>query len=180
MNLLKRCEQKCHNIVRFGRHQPRDKLLFKTTIFYCWPRNWSALTPQYKMPLYHPKTLVRTCCLPLSLSLPDLHILFTLALPGWCLCTVISSVTCHWGHGPHHAGTNLTQPLIFFLHPLFTLFTLFSCMSLIWCVYSDKRICAFVHIWVSVFRVVVLESRPTDNPTAFSNLYILAGHENSY
>lgn len=31
-----------------------------------------------------------------------------------------------------------------------------------------------------VFRVVVLESRPTDNPTAFSNLYILAGHENSY
>ncbi|XP_062470376.1 mitogen-activated protein kinase kinase kinase kinase 3 isoform X7 [Pezoporus occidentalis] len=29
-------------------------------------------------------------------------------------------------------------------------------------------------------RVVVLESRPTDNPTANSNLYILAGHENSY
>uniref|UniRef100_A0AAY4AE32 Mitogen-activated protein kinase kinase kinase kinase n=1 Tax=Denticeps clupeoides TaxID=299321 RepID=A0AAY4AE32_9TELE len=29
-------------------------------------------------------------------------------------------------------------------------------------------------------RVVVLESRPTDNPTAYSNLYILAGHENSY
>ncbi|XP_075564260.1 mitogen-activated protein kinase kinase kinase kinase 3 isoform X5 [Pelecanus crispus] len=29
-------------------------------------------------------------------------------------------------------------------------------------------------------RVVVLESRPTDNPTAKSNLYILAGHENSY
>ncbi|XP_066535082.1 mitogen-activated protein kinase kinase kinase kinase 5 [Hoplias malabaricus] len=29
-------------------------------------------------------------------------------------------------------------------------------------------------------RVVVLESRPTDHPTAFSNLYILAGHENSY
>ncbi|KAA0718191.1 Mitogen-activated protein kinase kinase kinase kinase 5 [Triplophysa tibetana] len=29
-------------------------------------------------------------------------------------------------------------------------------------------------------RVVVLESRPTDNPTSFSNLYILAGHENSY
>uniref|UniRef100_A0A8C8FNR2 Mitogen-activated protein kinase kinase kinase kinase n=1 Tax=Oncorhynchus tshawytscha TaxID=74940 RepID=A0A8C8FNR2_ONCTS len=29
-------------------------------------------------------------------------------------------------------------------------------------------------------RVVVLESRPTDNPTAPSNLYILAGHENSY
>uniref|UniRef100_A0A3Q2VU91 Mitogen-activated protein kinase kinase kinase kinase n=1 Tax=Haplochromis burtoni TaxID=8153 RepID=A0A3Q2VU91_HAPBU len=28
--------------------------------------------------------------------------------------------------------------------------------------------------------VVVLESRPTDNPTALSNLYILAGHENSY
>uniref|UniRef100_A0A8C8DWA7 Mitogen-activated protein kinase kinase kinase kinase n=1 Tax=Oryzias sinensis TaxID=183150 RepID=A0A8C8DWA7_9TELE len=31
-----------------------------------------------------------------------------------------------------------------------------------------------------VRRVVVLESRPTDNPTAHSNLYILAGHENSY
>uniref|UniRef100_A0A6I8R2N4 Mitogen-activated protein kinase kinase kinase kinase n=1 Tax=Xenopus tropicalis TaxID=8364 RepID=A0A6I8R2N4_XENTR len=29
-------------------------------------------------------------------------------------------------------------------------------------------------------RVVVLESRPTMNPTAHSNLYILAGHENSY
>ncbi|XP_038141043.1 mitogen-activated protein kinase kinase kinase kinase 5 isoform X5 [Cyprinodon tularosa] len=29
-------------------------------------------------------------------------------------------------------------------------------------------------------RVVVLESRPTDNSTALSNLYILAGHENSY
>ncbi|KAM6917911.1 mitogen-activated protein kinase kinase kinase kinase 5 [Lycodopsis pacificus] len=29
-------------------------------------------------------------------------------------------------------------------------------------------------------RVVVLQSRPTDNPTAYSNLYILAGHENSY
>lgn len=29
-------------------------------------------------------------------------------------------------------------------------------------------------------RVVVLESRPTDNPTAHSNLYTLAGHENSY
>lgn len=29
-------------------------------------------------------------------------------------------------------------------------------------------------------RVVVLESRPTDHPTAQSNLYILAGHENSY
>ncbi|XP_051531440.1 mitogen-activated protein kinase kinase kinase kinase 3 isoform X4 [Myxocyprinus asiaticus] len=29
-------------------------------------------------------------------------------------------------------------------------------------------------------RVVVLESRPTDNPMAHSNLYILAGHENSY
>ncbi|XP_024912417.1 mitogen-activated protein kinase kinase kinase kinase 5 isoform X4 [Cynoglossus semilaevis] len=29
-------------------------------------------------------------------------------------------------------------------------------------------------------RVVVLESRPTDNPTALSNLCILAGHENSY
>ncbi|XP_075964714.1 mitogen-activated protein kinase kinase kinase kinase 5 isoform X1 [Anarhichas minor] len=29
-------------------------------------------------------------------------------------------------------------------------------------------------------RVVVLQSRPTVNPTAHSNLYILAGHENSY
>ncbi|XP_038570615.1 mitogen-activated protein kinase kinase kinase kinase 3-like isoform X1 [Micropterus salmoides] len=29
-------------------------------------------------------------------------------------------------------------------------------------------------------RVVVLESRATDNPTEHSNLYILAGHENSY
>uniref|UniRef100_A0A8C2DRX0 Mitogen-activated protein kinase kinase kinase kinase n=1 Tax=Cyprinus carpio TaxID=7962 RepID=A0A8C2DRX0_CYPCA len=29
-------------------------------------------------------------------------------------------------------------------------------------------------------RVVVLESKPTEDPTAQSNLYILAGHENSY
>ncbi|XP_063047389.1 mitogen-activated protein kinase kinase kinase kinase 3 [Engraulis encrasicolus] len=29
-------------------------------------------------------------------------------------------------------------------------------------------------------RTVILESRPTENPTAHSNLYILAGHENSY
>lgn len=29
-------------------------------------------------------------------------------------------------------------------------------------------------------RVVVLESRATDNPTEHSNLYILTGHENSY
>uniref|UniRef100_A0A671MYK6 Mitogen-activated protein kinase kinase kinase kinase n=1 Tax=Sinocyclocheilus anshuiensis TaxID=1608454 RepID=A0A671MYK6_9TELE len=29
-------------------------------------------------------------------------------------------------------------------------------------------------------RVVVLESKPTEDPTARSNLYILAGHENSY
>ncbi|XP_034041353.1 mitogen-activated protein kinase kinase kinase kinase 3-like [Thalassophryne amazonica] len=33
---------------------------------------------------------------------------------------------------------------------------------------------------LSLPRVVVLESRPTENPTAHSNLYILAGHENSY
>ncbi|XP_061601737.1 mitogen-activated protein kinase kinase kinase kinase 3-like isoform X9 [Cololabis saira] len=33
---------------------------------------------------------------------------------------------------------------------------------------------------LALTRVVVLESRPTDNPTANSNLYILAGHENSY
>lgn len=38
-----------------------------------------------------------------------------------------------------------------------------------------------VHLFnLFIFRVVVLESRPTDNPTANSNLYILAGHENSY
>ena len=36
------------------------------------------------------------------------------------------------------------------------------------------------YVFVYYFRVVVLESRPTDNPTANSNLYILAGHENSY
>jgi hypothetical protein len=29
-------------------------------------------------------------------------------------------------------------------------------------------------------RDVILESRPTINQTAHSNLYILAGHENSY
>lgn len=41
--------------------------------------------------------------------------------------------------------------------------------------------CVKVTLCVVLFcRVVVLESRPTDNPTALSNLYILAGHENSY
>ncbi|KAH0622824.1 hypothetical protein JD844_025538 [Phrynosoma platyrhinos] len=47
---------------------------------------------------------------------------------------------------------------------------------------------SWLHIFAIIFmlclffppRVVVLESRPTDNPTANSNLYILAGHENSY
>lgn len=29
-------------------------------------------------------------------------------------------------------------------------------------------------------RVVFLESRPTEDPSLASNLYILAGHENSY
>nr|XP_006815628.1 PREDICTED: mitogen-activated protein kinase kinase kinase kinase 5 [Saccoglossus kowalevskii] len=29
-------------------------------------------------------------------------------------------------------------------------------------------------------KVIILESRPTDDPTAQSNLYILAGHENTY
>lgn len=134
----------------------------------------------YKMSLYHPKTLVRTCCLSLSLSLPDLHILFTLALPGWCLCAVISSVTCHWGHKPLHAGTNLTQPLIFSLRPLFTLSLHLSPVHYSYAVYSYKCVWVLIYICPSVFRVVVLESRPTDNPTAFSNLYILAGHENSY
>uniref|UniRef100_A0A672K1L0 Mitogen-activated protein kinase kinase kinase kinase n=1 Tax=Sinocyclocheilus grahami TaxID=75366 RepID=A0A672K1L0_SINGR len=41
----------------------------------------------------------------------------------------------------------------------------------------------YIYLSVDAFRpvmVVVLESRPTDNPTALSNLYILAGHENSY
>lgn len=43
-------------------------------------------------------------------------------------------------------------------------------------------ICQNYCFWDVLFfpRVVVLESRPTDNPTANSNLYILAGHENSY
>lgn len=41
----------------------------------------------------------------------------------------------------------------------------------------NKGVCILL---ACLFRVVVLESRPTDNPTADSNLYILAGHENSY
>ncbi|KAG9481147.1 hypothetical protein GDO78_010415 [Eleutherodactylus coqui] len=40
---------------------------------------------------------------------------------------------------------------------------------------NEVRIFIFDRLWV-----VVLESRPTSNPTAHSNLYILAGHENSY
>ncbi|KAI4813309.1 hypothetical protein KUCAC02_024641 [Chaenocephalus aceratus] len=51
-----------------------------------------------------------------------------------------------------------------------------SKLTWIWCV----CVCACVFDCVCFFRVVVLESRPTDNPTAHSNLYILAGHENSY
>uniref|UniRef100_A0AAV2JNP8 non-specific serine/threonine protein kinase n=1 Tax=Knipowitschia caucasica TaxID=637954 RepID=A0AAV2JNP8_KNICA len=45
---------------------------------------------------------------------------------------------------------------------------------------ADSRDPDAEDIGVTLPRVVVLESRPTDNPTANSNLYILAGHENSY
>uniref|UniRef100_A0A8C5G837 non-specific serine/threonine protein kinase n=1 Tax=Gouania willdenowi TaxID=441366 RepID=A0A8C5G837_GOUWI len=46
---------------------------------------------------------------------------------------------------------------------------------------NEVRLINTSKVFVCVcFRVVVLESRPTDNPTANSNLYILAGHENSY
>uniref|UniRef100_A0A8C5IX83 non-specific serine/threonine protein kinase n=1 Tax=Junco hyemalis TaxID=40217 RepID=A0A8C5IX83_JUNHY len=56
----------------------------------------------------------------------------------------------------------------------------------------DLNICIFLQVTQEISdetrvfrllgsdRVVVLESRPTENPTAHSNLYILAGHENSY
>lgn len=44
--------------------------------------------------------------------------------------------------------------------------------------YNPEQDCLL--LCCSLYRVVVLESRPTDNPTALSNLYILAGHENSY
>uniref|UniRef100_A0A671NTI9 non-specific serine/threonine protein kinase n=1 Tax=Sinocyclocheilus anshuiensis TaxID=1608454 RepID=A0A671NTI9_9TELE len=50
---------------------------------------------------------------------------------------------------------------------------------LLYMVHVDFDKCLCINICVR-FRVVVLESRPTDNPTALSNLYILAGHENSY
>uniref|UniRef100_A0A673M6Z0 non-specific serine/threonine protein kinase n=1 Tax=Sinocyclocheilus rhinocerous TaxID=307959 RepID=A0A673M6Z0_9TELE len=42
--------------------------------------------------------------------------------------------------------------------------------------------CIYLHFLspLNLAVMVVLESRPTDNPTAHSNLYILAGHENSY
>lgn len=40
--------------------------------------------------------------------------------------------------------------------------------------------CEYLSFSLVSSRVVVLESRPTENPTAHSNLYILAGHENSY
>uniref|UniRef100_A0A8B9KIP3 Mitogen-activated protein kinase kinase kinase kinase n=1 Tax=Astyanax mexicanus TaxID=7994 RepID=A0A8B9KIP3_ASTMX len=46
---------------------------------------------------------------------------------------------------------------------------------------NEVKLISYVYIVFFLFiRVVVLESRPTDNPTAQSNLYILAGHENSY
>lgn len=44
--------------------------------------------------------------------------------------------------------------------------------------HKEMTLCPCVFLLTS--RVVVLESRPTENPTANSNLYILAGHENSY
>uniref|UniRef100_A0A8C0J619 Mitogen-activated protein kinase kinase kinase kinase n=1 Tax=Chelonoidis abingdonii TaxID=106734 RepID=A0A8C0J619_CHEAB len=45
---------------------------------------------------------------------------------------------------------------------------------------STHLLTLFYFVLVFTCRVVVLESRPTENPTAHSNLYILAGHENSY
>lgn len=46
--------------------------------------------------------------------------------------------------------------------------------------YGGQTPCEHLSFSLVSFRVVVLESRPTENPTAHSNLYILAGHENSY
>uniref|UniRef100_A0A671T3S5 non-specific serine/threonine protein kinase n=1 Tax=Sinocyclocheilus anshuiensis TaxID=1608454 RepID=A0A671T3S5_9TELE len=52
------------------------------------------------------------------------------------------------------------------------------------CIYlhflSPLNLVICICFYVVLYRVVVLESQPTDNPTAHSNLYILAGHENSY
>lgn len=37
------------------------------------------------------------------------------------------------------------------------------------------------HLWFSLpSRDIILESIPTDNPGAHSNLYILTGHQSSY
>ena len=38
----------------------------------------------------------------------------------------------------------------------------------------------YYNLFLSHYRVIVLESRPTDQPEAASNLYVLAGHENTY
>jgi hypothetical protein len=39
---------------------------------------------------------------------------------------------------------------------------------------------SFRIIMTVFFRVILLESRPTDTPSAESNLYVLAGHENNF
>ena len=42
------------------------------------------------------------------------------------------------------------------------------------------RVCVCVCVCVEHCRDIILQSTPTDDPHAFSNLYILTGHESSY
>lgn len=45
---------------------------------------------------------------------------------------------------------------------------------------EDHGKCFCVCALFCAIRVIMLESRPTDEPDAKSNLYVLAGHENTY
>ena len=45
---------------------------------------------------------------------------------------------------------------------------------------SQESLCLMTIFPLYHYRVIVLESRPTDQPEAASNLYVLAGHENTY
>jgi len=52
----------------------------------------------------------------------------------------------------------------------------FTCVQVTQLIYEPSRIFRVL----GSDRTIVLESQPTDEPSAPSNLYVLAGHESTY